>query len=49
MGEKRKGSGCSKNSIWPVCTSRKEASACCVILDSVTDGVFAVDREQKTV
>ncbi|MFI5341709.1 MAG: sigma-54 interaction domain-containing protein [Candidatus Methylomirabilales bacterium] len=33
----------------PACAGRQAASACCVVLDSITDGVFAVDREQRVV
>jgi PAS domain S-box-containing protein len=31
----------------PVCTSRETPTACCIILDSITDGVFAVDRQRR--
>ena len=49
MPEKPHARVCSAPLFAPACMSREGASACCVVLDSITDGVFAVDREQRVV
>lgn len=39
---------CEAGPVWdPVCTSWETPTACCIILDSITDGVFAVDRQRR--
>jgi PAS domain S-box-containing protein len=49
MPEKPQARVCAAPLFAPACPGRQSASACCVVLDSITDGVFAVDREQRVV
>jgi len=49
MQEKQRARVCAAPLFAPACMGRQDASACCVVLDSITDGVFAVDREQRIV
>jgi PAS domain S-box-containing protein len=49
MPEKPQARSCAAPLFDPACPGRQGASACCVVLESITDGVFAVDREQRVV
>lgn len=49
MPTKPQGRVCAAPLFDPTCPGRHGASACCVVLESITDGVFAVDREQRVV
>ncbi len=49
MKDNEESRGSATNTIWPACTSRDQSSACCAILDSITDGVFAVDGDGKII
>lgn len=40
---------CRTSHSGPLCRSLKKSSACCVILDSITDGVIAIDSEQQSI
>lgn len=40
---------CRTSHSGPLCRNLKESSACCAILDSITDGVIAIDSEQQTI
>lgn len=49
MTHKRRTALCSRPHSKALCSNRELPSDCCVILDSITDGVFAVDRELRIV
>jgi PAS domain S-box-containing protein len=49
MKHKERADLCSRSQAGAFCRSRKLRTDCCVILDSITDGVFAVDREFRIV
>jgi hypothetical protein len=39
---------CRTSHAGPLCGNLRKSSACCVIVDSMTDGVIAIDSEQRT-
>jgi PAS domain S-box-containing protein len=49
MPERPQARMCAAPLFAPACMSREGPSACCVVLDSIADGVFAVDRKERIV
>ncbi|MCK8603717.1 sigma-54 interaction domain-containing protein [Desulfoferrobacter suflitae] len=49
METKQPPRNCSEMHREILCNDREKASACCVILESVNDGVFAVGRDQRII
>ena len=49
MESQKPPSGCNETGKEILCNDRQKASACCVILESVNDGVFAVGKDHRII
>lgn len=49
MKHKQRADLCSRSHAVAICRSRELPTDCCAILDSITDGVFAVDRDLRII